>query len=189
MVQDRTEQSRPSLPRLLTKEEHDVDIRIGSQLPVPIPSQRHQATVLVPCDLRCLPGLPHGILISGNEQPVYKLRQGRHGVSRWDPFQQPLLERQPVPCQSGDRLGLHPAQPPWLRPVGRRHSHRALSPVSPVLIRNTESRSDTKILPSPTLPVFADREIVSITFCAILSATYNSIFTLGTKSVVYSAPR
>src|SRR4029078_7973076 len=67
--------------------------------------------------------------------------------------------------------------------------HSALSPVSPVLIRNTDSRSDTKILPSPTLPVFAARAMVSITRFAMLSATYSSIFTFGTKSVVYSAPR
>ena len=115
-------------------------------------------------DLRVWIGLvPHGIPVPADNQPVTN-PLGRHDFAPRGPFQQPLLERLPVPSQGGDRLDLRPAHEPRLRPAVWRHCHRALSPVSPVLIRTTELRSDTKILPSPTLPVFALRVMASITF-------------------------
>src|SRR5687768_14479062 len=56
-------------------------------------------------------------------------------------------------------------------------------------MRTTCSRSKTKILPSPILPVFADFSIASITRSVSPSSTAASIFTLGRKSTTYSAPR
>src|SRR5260221_6255862 len=56
-------------------------------------------------------------------------------------------------------------------------------------MRITFSSSNTKILPSPILPVFADFSIASITCSSISDLTAASIFTLGRKSTTYSAPR
>src|SRR5579859_5402986 len=46
-----------------------------------------------------------------------------------------------------------------------------------------------KILPSPISPVRAARMIASTTFCSAASPTTTSTLTLGTRSIVYSAPR
>src|SRR6059036_1487696 len=56
-------------------------------------------------------------------------------------------------------------------------------------MRMTFSRSKTKILPSPILPVFADFSIASITCSSSSVLIAASIFTLGRKSTTYSAPR
>src|SRR5882762_2203977 len=56
-------------------------------------------------------------------------------------------------------------------------------------MRTTCSRSNTKILPSPILPVFADFSIASITCSSSSVLIAASIFTLGRKSTTYSAPR
>src|SRR5712692_3448063 len=70
------------------------------------------------------------------------------------------------------------------------HEHySARSPVSPVRIRTTPSRLDTKIFPSPMLPVLAVRMIVSTTLSVRASETTTSILVLGTNSIVYSVPR
>src|SRR3970282_692142 len=56
-------------------------------------------------------------------------------------------------------------------------------------MRSTCSTVVTKILPSPILPVPADRTIASIAGSSCFSGTTTSIFTLGRKSTTYSAPR
>src|SRR3954469_10475903 len=56
-------------------------------------------------------------------------------------------------------------------------------------MRTTCSRSYTKILPSPILPVRAAASTASMTRSTRSSATAASIFTLGRKSTTYSAPR
>src|SRR6266850_317220 len=56
-------------------------------------------------------------------------------------------------------------------------------------MRTTCSRSNTKILPSPILPVFADFSTASITCSSSSVLIAASIFTLGRKSTTYSAPR
>ena len=61
--------------------------------------------------------------------------------------------------------------------------------VSPVRMRTTSVRSETKILPSPTWPVRATSQIVSITPAASSVATTTSSLILGMKSTTYSAPR
>jgi hypothetical protein len=48
---------------------------------------------------------------------------------------------------------------------------------------------DTKILPSPILPVRAEDSMASITRSTSASSTAASILTLGRKSTTYSAPR
>ena len=87
MVQHLTEQCRRRLSRFLAIEEHDVDVGIGSQFPLAIASQRDQATVLSPCDLRLLPGLPHGIPVPVDDQSVHELCQGRHDFGPRGPVQ------------------------------------------------------------------------------------------------------
>src|SRR6186713_71334 len=56
-------------------------------------------------------------------------------------------------------------------------------------MRTTCSRGDTKILPSPILPVRAAPSMASITRSIRPSSTAASILTLGRKSTTYSAPR
>src|SRR5687767_345920 len=56
-------------------------------------------------------------------------------------------------------------------------------------MRMTRSRSNTKILPSPILPVFADFSIASIACSSSSVLIAASSFTLGRKSTTYSAPR
>src|SRR6267142_5958781 len=56
-------------------------------------------------------------------------------------------------------------------------------------MRTTCSRSNTNILPSPILPVFADFSTASITCSSSSVLIAASIFTLGRKSTTYSAPR
>src|SRR5512145_1849928 len=56
-------------------------------------------------------------------------------------------------------------------------------------MRTTCSRSYTKTLPSPILPVRAEASIASMARSAMSSAIAASIFTLGRKSTTYSAPR
>src|ERR1700691_5470169 len=67
--------------------------------------------------------------------------------------------------------------------------YRAESSVSPVRMRTTRCSSLTKILPSPTLPVFAVFTIASITGSTRSLRTAISTRALGTKSTTYSAPR
>jgi 2-haloalkanoic acid dehalogenase type II len=62
-------------------------------------------------------------------------------------------------------------------------------PVSRVRIRITCSRADTKILPSPILPVSAALTMASTAPSTWLSPTAISSFSLGRKSTTYSAPR
>src|SRR5262245_34550625 len=56
-------------------------------------------------------------------------------------------------------------------------------------MRITFSRSNTKILPSPILPVLADFSIASMTRSSRSDLTAASTFTFGRKSTTYSAPR
>src|SRR6185295_14117913 len=56
-------------------------------------------------------------------------------------------------------------------------------------MRMTFSRSNTKILPSPILPVLADFSIASIARSSNSDLIAASTFTLGRKSTTYSAPR
>src|SRR5579883_2605026 len=56
-------------------------------------------------------------------------------------------------------------------------------------MRVTDSRGRMKTLPSPISPVRAARQIASTTEVVRVSGTTSSIFTLGTRSTVYSAPR
>src|SRR5215510_1002787 len=56
-------------------------------------------------------------------------------------------------------------------------------------MRTTCSSSNTKILPSPILPVFADFSIASITCSTMSLLIAASILTFGRKSTTYSAPR
>src|SRR5262245_28603547 len=56
-------------------------------------------------------------------------------------------------------------------------------------MRMTFSRSNTKILPSPILPVLADFSIASIARSSSSDLIAASTFTLGRKSTTYSAPR
>src|SRR5262245_61337889 len=56
-------------------------------------------------------------------------------------------------------------------------------------MRITFSRSNTKILPSPILPVFADFSIASIACSSNSLLIAASTFTFGRKSTTYSAPR
>src|SRR5882757_4542245 len=56
-------------------------------------------------------------------------------------------------------------------------------------MRTTFSRSNTKILPSPILPVLAAFSIASSTRSSISSLIAASTFTFGRKSTTYSAPR
>src|SRR5210317_796798 len=65
----------------------------------------------------------------------------------------------------------------------------ALSPVSPVRMRQTWSIVVTKILPSPTLPVLAASTIASTTRSTRSSETDTSLLAFGRKSTTYSAPR
>src|SRR5262249_49523039 len=62
-------------------------------------------------------------------------------------------------------------------------------PVSPVRIRTASSTFDTKILPSPIRPVFAEAMMASIAFSTMPSPSTSSSFTFGRKSTTYSAPR
>jgi hypothetical protein len=100
--------------------------------------------------------------------------------------------------QTGKRDLIPVVQPPRSRPPPPtdRHLERltgkdysASSPLSPVRMRITFCRSETKILPSPISPVGAAPRIVSTTFCRLSSAQVISSLTLGTKSTVYSFPR
>src|SRR5512142_2334278 len=67
--------------------------------------------------------------------------------------------------------------------------YKASGPVSPVRMRITCSRSCTKILPSPILPVWADFSIASITRSSWSALMAASSLILGRKSTTYSAPR
>ena len=75
-----------------------------------------------------------------------------------------------------------------LRP-GRNRDYSASASISPVRIRTTRSRSQTKILPSPILPVPAALMIASLTASTWSSVTATSSLILGRKSTTYSAPR
>ena len=88
------------------------------------------------------------------------------------------LQRRPI--GAGWRLGLQLA-------IDAGYSASASS--SPVRIRTTLSRSQTKILPSPILPVPADFMIASTTASTWSSVTATSSLILGRKSTTYSAPR
>src|SRR3954462_10281425 len=65
----------------------------------------------------------------------------------------------------------------------------ASRPDSPVRMRTASSILETKILPSPIRPVCAARRMASIAFSTRSSEITISIFTLGRKSTMYSAPR
>ena len=57
--------------------------------------------------------------------------------------------------------------------------YNADEPVSPVRMRIVSARSDTKILPSPICPVWAERTIVSTAARSLPSSTTTSILTFG----------
>src|SRR6266513_2232145 len=65
----------------------------------------------------------------------------------------------------------------------------ASRPRSPVRMRNASSTEKTKILPSPILSVLAACWIASTARGISASSSTTSIFTLGRKSMTYSAPR
>src|SRR5579884_130302 len=67
--------------------------------------------------------------------------------------------------------------------------HSASAPRSPVRMRTASSTSDTKILPSPILPVLAAPRMASTARWARSSVITISNFTFGRKSTVYSVPR
>jgi diguanylate cyclase (GGDEF)-like protein len=75
------------------------------------------------------------------------------------------------------------------RVVGSAGRSSAAPSSSPVRIRTTRSRSHTKILPSPILPVPAALMIASLTASTWSSVTATSSLILGRKSTTYSAPR
>src|ERR1017187_973986 len=68
-------------------------------------------------------------------------------------------------------------------------SQRAISPRSPLRIRTASSMEETKILPSPILPELAAALNTPTISAARESGTKISIFTLGRRSTLYSAPR
>src|SRR5690606_23363515 len=72
---------------------------------------------------------------------------------------------------------------------GDRHGQRASRPCSPVRIRTTWSRSATHTFPSPILPVRAASTTASTRRSPSLSSASTSMRALGTKSILYSAPR
>src|SRR6185295_5702390 len=67
--------------------------------------------------------------------------------------------------------------------------HSAFWSRSPVRIRIAASTGDTKILPSPMLPVFAAAATTSATLSTKWSGTTTSTLIFGRKSTVYSPPR
>ena len=73
--------------------------------------------------------------------------------------------------------------------TGARPLQSASASSSPVRMRTARSRSQTKILPSPILPVPADCRIASTTASTCSSVAATSSFSLGRKSTTYSAPR
>jgi len=87
MVQHLAEQCRRRLARFLPIDEHDVDVGIGSQLPLAIAAQRNQTTVLSTSDLRPFSCLPHSVSIPADDQIIYELRQGRHHFGPCGPVQ------------------------------------------------------------------------------------------------------
>src|SRR6185503_6486367 len=98
-------------------------------------------------------------------------------------------------CHARDRslvglqVGLQPDSLLMHGLSGRSPTYSAWSSVSPVRIRSTRSSSVMKILPSPTLPVFAAPMIASTTCSTSVSLTATSMRVFGTKSTTYSAPR
>src|SRR5207244_6317681 len=65
----------------------------------------------------------------------------------------------------------------------------AASPFSSVRMRMTCSTVETKILPSPILPVLAALMMAATAVSTLPSGTTSSILILGRKSTVYSLPR
>lgn len=63
----------------------------------------------------------------------------------------------------------------------------ALSPFSSVRIRMASVTSETKILPSPILPVLAALMMAAVASFTLVSDTTSSILILGRKSTVYFA--
>jgi DNA-nicking Smr family endonuclease len=121
--------------------------------------------------LRCVRVIHGKGLGSRNREPVLKAK-----VAGW------LAQRESVLafCEAPPRDGGGGAVLVLLR---------ADSPVSPVRMRIAWATSYTKIFPSPILPVRAARAIASRVASSRLSGTTTSIFTLGRKSIAYSAPR
>src|SRR5690606_1484314 len=75
------------------------------------------------------------------------------------------------------------------RPPPGRGTQTAAPPVSPVRMRMTGSMVETKILPSPILPVGAALMMASQACSTRPSGSTTSMRILGRKSTTYSAPR
>lgn len=152
------------LGRVRMEQEHEIDVRMGRQFPAPIAPQRDQATMVKPDRREAFTAGSRRGAIPSDDQPVDKVGGGVHHFIAGGSSQQALLNRLPL---FGKKVGRQ--QRSRFMQQGRpriqrvRHGYRALSPVSPVRIRTADVRSRTKILPSPMLPVFAARVIVSRT--------------------------
>src|SRR5207237_10728681 len=81
-------------------------------------------------------------------------------------------------CQCG-------GEPSHVVPPGVRAHHSAFWSRSPVRMRIAASTGDTKILPSPMLPVFAAAATTSATLSTKWSGTTTSTLIFGRKSTVY----
>ena len=129
------------------------------------------------------------------QQPVDRVHQGQKDEER-----QAVEEHRTRPGTWHGRVGRATSSPKTLvlgpdagPGHGARREPRSRSarrrPRSPVRMRTASSTGETKILPSPMLPVCAASQSAMVTFSARSSGTTTSSFTLGRKSTTYSAPR
>ncbi len=112
------------------------------------------------------------------EQALLLLSRGGRRRLRLRPSSWPRSLRPPTCSGEAPRAGRAGAQPVM-----------AAASRSPVRMRTAASRSSTKTLPSPILPVDAARAMASTTRSAMSAGAATSTFTLGRRRTSYSAPR